>query len=74
VADCLGSNSAMRNYVVQLGVASDLHNRSAMMDLMIFRSCCLIPHSMISSFVVALHGFYSKAYSKGLSLNWLWVR
>jgi hypothetical protein len=49
-------------------------NRSAVMDLAICHSCCQIPHSMISSFVVAPHGFYSKAYPKNLSLNWLWVR
>jgi hypothetical protein len=52
----------MRNNVVQLGVP----NRSAMMDLTICHSHCRIPHSMISSFVVAPRGFYSKAYSKGI--------
>jgi hypothetical protein len=41
---------------------SDLQNRSTMMDLTICHSCCQIPSSLISSFVVG--GFYSKVYSK----------
>jgi hypothetical protein len=44
------------------------------MDLMICHSCCQIHHSMLSPFVVAPHGCYSKVYCKGLSPNWLWVR
>jgi hypothetical protein len=47
----------MRNNVVHLGV---------LMDFAICHSHCWIPHSMISSFVVAPHGFSSKAYSKGI--------
>jgi hypothetical protein len=49
---------------------SDLQNCSTVMDLMICHSHCQIPHSMISSFVVAPHGFYSKAYSKGIMRYW----
>jgi hypothetical protein len=47
---------------------SNLQIHNAMMDLTI---CQWIPHSMISSFVVVPCGFYSKVYSKGLSLSWL---
>jgi hypothetical protein len=36
------------------------------MDLTVCHSGCQIPHSIISSFVVAPCGFCSKAYSKGL--------
>ncbi len=69
VADCLGSDGAMRNYVVQLAGCSDLQNHSAVMDLMICHSQSWIPHFMISSFVVTPHGFCSKAYCKGILLD-----
>jgi hypothetical protein len=57
-------DDALRNNVVKLAGCSDLQNHSAVMDLMIFRCCGQIPHPMISSFVVAPHGFYAKVHSK----------
>ena len=48
VADCLGSDGTMRNYVVQLGVP--ICRTAAPWWTEICHSGCQIPHSMISSF------------------------